>query len=259
MIYWARYLVRFVLASEIAIYTGNMIALHWVQRCRYLVRRCWPVFLIPVLFFPALLRSDWVLQFDRLETSMVRQFSADRVPVLRAWEAELLALNALSDHEKIQRVNLFFHRHVRYRTDMALYGQEDYWATPLELLGHGLGDCEDWAIAKYVSLRHLGIADDQLRLIYVRARIGGPSSQITQAHMVLGYYPSPNAEPLILDSLISSVLPASERDDLTPVFSFNSAGLWAGQGAQRANSSPTARLSRWRSVLERMQQEGVQF
>lgn len=236
-----------------------MTVLRWVGCWRYVWRRAWLLFLILVLLFPALLRSDWVLQFDRLEAAMVRQFSTDRLPILQAWQAELLTLHDVSDVEKIQRINLFFHRHVRYRTDMALYGQEDYWATPLELLGHGLGDCEDWAIAKYVSLRHLGIADEQLRLIYVRARIGGPSSQITQAHMVLGYYPSANAEPLILDSLISSVLPASERDDLTPVFSFNSAGLWAGQGAQRANSSPTARLSRWRSVLERMQQDGVQF
>ncbi|MBE0484225.1 MAG: transglutaminase-like cysteine peptidase [Bacterioplanes sp.] len=236
-----------------------MTVLRWVGCWRCVWRRAWLLFLVLVLLFPALLRSDWVLQFDRLEAAMVRQFATDRLPILRAWQAELLTLHSVSDYEKIQRVNLFFHRHVRYRTDMALYGQEDYWATPLELLGHGLGDCEDWAIAKYVSLRHLGIADEQLRLIYVRARIGGPSSQITQAHMVLGYYSSANAEPLILDSLISSVLPASERDDLTPVFSFNSAGLWAGQGAQRANSSPTARLSRWRSVLERMQQDGVQF
>ena len=75
--------------------------------------------------------------------------------------------------------------------------------------------------------------------------------------MVLGYYATPDAQPLILDSLISQVLPASERSDLTPVFSFNSAGLWAGQGAQKANASPTARLSRWRSVLARMQAEGV--
>lgn len=230
-----------------------------VARWRSFLCRWWLLFFILMLFFPVMLRSDWVLQFDQLERAMVRDFSVERLPVLHAWQTELLVLSDRLDLEKIQRVNVFFHRHVRYRTDMALYGQEDYWATPLELLGHGLGDCEDWAIAKYVSLRHLGIGDDQLRLIYVRARIGGPSSQITQAHMVLGYYPTANAEPLILDSLMTTVLPASERDDLTPVFSFNSAGLWAGQGAQRANSSPTARLSRWRSVLERMQQEGVQF
>lgn len=236
-----------------------MILLLRVARWRSFLCRWWLLFFILMLFFPVMLRSDWVLQFDQLERAMVRDFSVERLPVLHAWQTELLVLSDRLDLEKIQRVNVFFHRHVRYRTDMALYGQEDYWATPLELLGHGLGDCEDWAIAKYVSLRHLGIGDDQLRLIYVRARIGGPSSQITQAHMVLGYYPTANAEPLILDSLMTTVLPASERDDLTPVFSFNSAGLWAGQGAQRANSSPTARLSRWRSVLERMHQEGVQF
>jgi hypothetical protein len=74
--------------------------------------------------------------------------------------------------------------------------------------------------------------------------------------MVLGYYPSPDAEPLILDNLIGDILPASRRPDLQPVFSFNSAGLWIG-GASRSSADPTARLSRWSRVLERMQTEGI--
>ena len=77
--------------------------------------------------------------------------------------------------------------------------------------------------------------------------------------MVLGYYPSPQSEPVILDSLISTVLPASERTDLAPVFSFNSRGLWVGQGTAAASGSPTARLSLWREVLVRMQEEGIKL
>ena len=120
-------------------------------------------------------------------------------------------------------------------------------------IGRGAGDCEDFSIAKYITLQMLGIGNDRLRLIYVRARIG---STTTVAHMVLGFYPQPTDEPLILDNLISSVRPASMRSDLAPVFSFNSAGLWVG-GGTASMADPTTRLSRWRDVLDRMRQEGL--
>ena len=76
------------------------------------------------------------------------------------------------------------------------------------------------------------------------------------AHMVLGYYDTPTAEPLILDNLIGNIRPGSSRTDLQPVFSFNAAGLWVA-GATASSGDPTARLSRWRDVLDRMKQEGL--
>ena len=91
-------------------------------------------------------------------------------------------------------------------------------------MGRAAGDCEDFAIAKYMTLLMLGIGNQNLRLIYVRAKVGGA----TVAHMVLGFYPQPTEEPMILDNLITSVRAASQRSDLAPVFSFNSEGLWAG-------------------------------
>ncbi|MEE4295989.1 MAG: transglutaminase-like cysteine peptidase [Wenzhouxiangella sp.] len=199
------------------------------------------------------------IDFPVFEQQMGVRFGPDRVAVAERWRTLLEDLSEQPALEQSVRVNDFFHRTIRYRTDQQLYRQEDYWASPLETLGNGLGDCEDWAIAKYITLRYLGVSDDQLRLIYVRARLGGARSPITQAHMVLGYYPSPDEEPIILDSLISSVLPASERTDLSPVFSFNSRGLWVGQGSAPAAGTPTARLSLWRDVIARMQQEGIQL
>jgi predicted transglutaminase-like cysteine proteinase len=199
------------------------------------------------------------IDFDRFHRLMDSRFGPQRVQVSRNWEAMLReASQAETERQKLDIVNQFVHQYVRYRTDQRLYGVEDYWASPLETLGHGLGDCEDYAILQYVSLRQAGISDDRLRLIYVNARIGGPRSSITQAHMVLGYYATPTSEPLILDSLIANIRPASERSDLAPVFSFNSEGLWAG-GATSPAASATARLSRWRNVLDRIQQEGVSF
>ncbi|TVP93360.1 MAG: hypothetical protein EA348_00895 [Pseudomonadaceae bacterium] len=168
----------------------------------------------------------------------------------------LVRLESMDDMDKLAHVNAFFHRHMTYRLDSELYGQEDYWATPLESLGHGAGDCEDYVIAKYVSLLHAGVDDNRLRLVYVRARIGGPRSNLSQAHMVLSYQSSADAEPLILDSLLEEILPASMRDDLEPVFSFNYSGMWAG-GSRTSVGSSTARLSRWRDVIERMSAEGI--
>lgn len=199
------------------------------------------------------------IQFDQFHRQIESRFGANRSRVSQNWEAMVgQASQASTERQKLDLVNQFVHQHVRYRTDQRLYRVEDFWASPLETLGHGLGDCEDYAILQYVSLRLAGVSDDRLRLIYVNARMGGPRSSITQAHMVLGYYATPTSEPLILDSLVSTISPASQRPDLSPVFSFNSEGLWAG-GATSPAASATARLSRWRNVLDKIQQEGVMF
>lgn len=160
--------------------------------------------------------------------------------------------------EQLERTNAFFNRRLSFDDDNVIWGTKDYWATPFESMSRKAGDCEDFAIAKYITLRLLGITDEKLRLIYVRAQIGGAGSGISQAHMVLGYYETPTAEPLILDNLTSEIRPASRRPDLTPVFSFNSEGLWVA-GASTSAADPTVRLSRWRALLTRMQAEGLRL
>lgn len=156
--------------------------------------------------------------------------------------------------EQLQRVNEFFNRRIRFAEDPVVWGQPDYWATPLETLARGSGDCEDFVFAKYFSLRELGVPDSRLRMTYVRARIGGPASSVSQAHMVLGYYAEQGGMPLVLDNLLSSIKPASARPDLAPVFSFNMQGVFVGSSEQA--SSPVDRVSRWRELLLRMRLEG---
>lgn len=170
------------------------------------------------------------------------------VPALQA----LLQHSATLDEEgQLAAVNAFFNRRIVFAEDSEVWGQTDYWASPLEALAQGRGDCEDYAIGKYFSLLALGMPASRLRLVYVRAQIGGES----RAHMVLSYYAHPEAEPLILDNLITELRPASRRSDLQPVFSFNSDGLWEGVGARSAGD-PRARLSRWREVLVKARAEG---
>ena len=71
--------------------------------------------------------------------------------------------------------------------------------------------------------------------------------------MVLGYYETPNGEPLILDNMTSSIAPAAQRADLTPVFSFNAQGIFVPGG----QATPADRISRWPDLLARMRQEGI--
>ena len=97
----------------------------------------------------------------------------------------------------------------------------------------------------------------KLRMVYVRASIAGaPNGYV--AHMVLAYYPTPEAEPLVLDNLQPGIHLASERPDLLPVFSFNAEGLWQGVGSIRASGDPLVRLSKWRETLMRAHQDGFQ-
>lgn len=200
--------------------------------------------------------SSAAWDFDRLQKIVQQRYGNFAAKLVKDWEASLAGARNQSESDKLKRINDFFNRHLRFEDDPLVWGQEDYWATPVEFMGKGTGDCEDFVIAKYFSLRELGIAKEKLRLTYVRAKIGGPSSSISQAHMVLTYYASPDAEPLVLDNLISEIRPASRRADLTPVYSFNTDGVFAGSGQRPA--APVERLSRWKDLLNKMQAEGME-
>ncbi|MCU0932254.1 MAG: transglutaminase-like cysteine peptidase [Serpentinimonas sp.] len=190
---------------------------------------------------------------DRTQTLAQERYGASAAETVAAWRALMAEHSNATDLDKLRVVNDFFNRRIIYELDPVVWKENDYWATPLEFMGRGTGDCEDYSIAKYMTLLLMGVPNEKLRLIYVRARTVGAK---TEAHMVLGYYPEPAAEPQILDNLITSVRPASRRSDLSPVFSFNSEGLWVA-GAAQPSADPTARLSRWRGVLDRMKEEGL--
>ncbi|MDD2874493.1 MAG: transglutaminase-like cysteine peptidase [Azoarcus sp.] len=194
---------------------------------------------------------------DHMQALAVTRYGASGGEAVAAWRRMISEARDVDEAGKLARVNTFFNRRIRFVDDIIVWKQSDYWATPLETLGRDAGDCEDFAIAKYMSLRLLEVPADKLRLVYVRARIGAAGSTITQAHMVLSYFETPTAEPLVLDNLIGEIRPAGRRPDLFPVFSFNNEGLWVG-GGTTSSADPTTRLSRWRDVLERMRSEGLQ-
>ena len=194
---------------------------------------------------------------DRIEATAQRRYGDTVAERVRDWRALLSTLESAPEAEQLKRINRHFNRSIQFLDDPVVWQQKDYWATPLETFAKRAGDCEDFVIAKYFSLRMLGVADEKLRLIYVRAKIGGPNSSLSQAHMVLGYYATPTAEPLVLDNLIGDIRPASMRTDLFPIFSFNSSGLWV-RGATTASASSTERISRWRDLVARLRSEGFE-
>ncbi|MWV14282.1 hypothetical protein F3I62_19445 [Pseudomonas sp. R-28-1W-6] len=167
---------------------------------------------------------------------------------IEAWDELIQSSGKLPEREKLAVVNRFFNRQFRFTDDIRSWRQEDYWATPLEALMKGAGDCEDYSIAKYFTLRRLGIPSEKLRITYVKAL------QYNQAHMVLTYYASPSAEPLVLDNLIGEIRPASQRRDLLPVYAFNAEGLYL-PGAT-GKKSDSKKLSRWQDLLKKMRAEG---
>lgn len=167
-----------------------------------------------------------------------------------AWQNLMASQNQRSELERLQMVNRFFNQQVRYVEDIDLWHEVDYWATPIQSLIKGAGDCEDYAVAKYFSLRRMGIPSEKLRITYVKAL------RQNRAHMVLTYYSSPQAQPLILDSLMDAIKPASQRTDLLPVYAFNGEGLWLTGAAGNKKVGDTKRLSRWQDLLKKMQAEG---
>lgn len=161
--------------------------------------------------------------------------------------AQLIDKNAtLGDTEKVRIVNDFFNQ-VPYYRDIQHWKQNDYWATPIEKLATNGGDCEDYSIAKYYTLRELGIDEKKLRIMYVKA------IEWNEAHMVLTYYPEPSFPPLVLDNLKPELKSADKRKDLIPVYSFNANGLYLAkaQGTGKRVGGPE-KLKLWTSMMKKM-------
>ncbi|MFP5382342.1 MAG: transglutaminase-like cysteine peptidase, partial [Gammaproteobacteria bacterium] len=125
------------------------------------------------------------VELDRMLLLASQRYGDAGASSVTAWRTLLTSTAGQSDSVKLQRVNDFFNRRTRFRDDRDIWGVEDYWASPLEVLGRAEGDCEDFAIAKYMTLKLMGVSSDKMRLAYVKARLGGPQSSLVQAHMVL--------------------------------------------------------------------------
>jgi predicted transglutaminase-like cysteine proteinase len=168
---------------------------------------------------------------------------------IKHWQSIIQSAGQMREPEKLHAVNDFFND-MRFVSDAEHWGRDDYWATPLETLASNGGDCEDFSIAKYFTLREMGVPPERMRLTYVKA------VELNQAHMVLTYFETPDADPLILDNLVREIKPAARRHDLLPVYSFNADGLWlAKEHGLDQHVGSSSRLSMWNAVIKRINTE----
>ena len=171
---------------------------------------------------------------------------------LTAWEDLIVSDNSQTDLEKLEKVNQFFNM-MEFVDDIDHWRVKDYWATPIEFIGTQGGDCEDFTIAKYFTLKAMGIKDEKLNLTYVK------SITYNVHHMVLAYYSSPGSEPLILDNIVKDIHPASKRTDLLPIYSFNGTGMWlAKQRGKGKLAGSSSQLQRWQDLVQRMSMDNLE-
>lgn len=129
----------------------------------------------------------------------------------------------MDEIHKLEKVNAFFNRSA-YVSDSKVWGTSDYWATRLEFIAKDRGDCEDFTVAKYFTLKDLEIPASKLFITYAQ------SLRYHRPHLMLTYYTAPGAVPLVLDNCDDTILLSSQRPDLVPIYSINGADFF---GADR--------------------------
>lgn len=166
------------------------------------------------------------------------------------WERLIESNQQLPPEQKLAAVNRFINSALAYAEDTHTWGTKDYWATPLESLAAGAGDCEDYAAAKYFSLLRLGIAQERMRLVYVKEQAQG------KAHVVLAFYGDGRPAPLILDNITEAIVSVEDRVDLQPVYSMGMDGVRMSLGRTEERYFSERMPINWVSVIARASRDG---
>lgn len=186
---------------------------------------------------------------ERMFSRIKHTYGAAAELRIRNWQHLIHQNRDLNDEQKLERVNNFFNG-ARFVNDEYQWHKSDYWATPMEFLANDAGDCEDFSIAKYFTLKEMGVDVRKLRITYVKALT------LNQAHMVLAYYATPSSIPVILDNINKRIKPATERNDLQPVYSFNADDLWLARSRnEQLKVGKPGQLGLWRDLTAKMAKE----
>lgn len=203
------------------------------------------------LFLVIVLANDFIKSSDI--SQMQKQYGDNARRRLVALNSLMVSLKDASEQEKLKKVNDFFNS-FRWADDMQVWGVKDYWATRMEFVGKGAGDCEDYVIAKYFTLKQLGVPTSKLYFTYVKAL------RYNQAHMVLSYYETPKSTPLVLDNINGQIKIATQRNDLLPVYSFNGDSLFLAKQEGLGQIVPGGNKKqnpKWIELADRMKKEGL--
>lgn len=210
-----------------------------------------PIFAQAIIFYICLMMAGsalgWIELTAEILTQAKHKHGEQAQHRLILWQNLLTSAKNLPEKDKLKQVNDFFNLNALFIDDIIQWKTEDYWATPLEFLATGAGDCEDFAIAKYFTLLELGVDESKMRITYVK------SLRRNQPHMVLTFFASPKSVPEVLDNLITEIKPATQRSDLLPVYSFNGTGLWTAKARTAGNRVGNSnRLKLWSELQDRM-------
>jgi len=210
-----------------------------------------PIFAQAIIFYICLMMAGsalgWIELTAEILTQAKHKHGEQAQHRLIRWQNLLTSAKNLPEKDKLKQVNDFFNLNALFIDDIIQWKTEGYWATPLELLATGAGDCEDFAIAKYFTLLELGVDESKMRITYVK------SLRRNQPHMVLTFFASPKSVSEVLDNLITEIKPATQRSDLLPVYSFNGTGLWTAKARTAGNRVGNSnRLKLWSELQDRM-------
>ena len=165
---------------------------------------------------------QWTAVLDRIEGQRSVYTACDqgdcRQAGVREWRLQVSDLASADPLQQLQAINRFANRAMPYLEDLQNYGRSDYWATPLEFLDQS-GDCEDYAILKFVSLLELGFSNDQMRIVVVEDVLRRLPHAVLSVEI--------GDEVYILDSLFDVVLPHTRVTQYAPQYSVNQTTRWA--------------------------------
>jgi predicted transglutaminase-like cysteine proteinase len=136
---------------------------------------------------------------------------------LASWRKNLKSWSDESGAMQLSLVNAWVNQQIRYTDDNAVFNRADYWASPAQSL-KGRGDCEDYAIAKYASLKAMGYSDDRMRIIIVNDTRKNLGHAVLSVRTAQGVYilDNQNPRPVLHQQILY----------YAPVSSFNASGRW---------------------------------
>ncbi len=135
---------------------------------------------------------------------------------LKEWKEFLTSLKGRSKLSQVRAVNAYMNRQ-RYFTDPRNYGVKDYWATPGQFFKRN-GDCEDYAIAKFISLRALGFSNSEMRIVVLQDM----NLRVGHAILVVNL----DGQALVLDNQVQGVVRAETIRHYRPIYSINERSWW---------------------------------
>lgn len=162
-------------------------------------------------------RKDWLSVSEGDYTGLFRQKCIGSAKVCRSDLATGVAAAVSGSRElptlkRVSLINRAVNRALDYRSDQQIFGRADYWANPNEVAALGVGDCEDFAIAKLWALRSIGLTPEQLQFVVIK------DTRRNVLHAVLAVHL--DGQTYILDSLSDKVATQGAFPNYKPIMSF---------------------------------------